>query len=407
MNILEHIAQDITEKTSEVLKYPISITDNEGFIIGCTDKDRIGIFHKPSLEVIKKDRMVDCQEKIENRILPGVSVPLKFNNEVIGVLGIIGDPREVEKYVQLVKNQVEMMCQDAFRKEVLELQAKMVELFVHRVIHYNDTEDNDHIIKYADMLHYDLQKDRTCLLIDIYSPSQKPKNDIRNETLFNGAQLQYFQKEILDFLHLLFHETKDDIISSINIERFVIFKSIMKNQSFSQLQENLERKLQRLNTFLESKYSVSACMAAGDVSSGIGGFSESYNHAKKAMKIGKSTEPEPCIYFYNERETLLRLLPKELSKDLQHKLIQLITPLIQQDNYDILAQTFNMFCKHNMNLSVASRNMYIHRNTIIYRLERIKELTSLDTSQFEQCMLLYTAIQIYEESRTKEKSPVT
>ena len=49
MKILERIAQDIVEKTSEILQYPISITDNEGYIIEATDKSRIGIFHQPSL----------------------------------------------------------------------------------------------------------------------------------------------------------------------------------------------------------------------------------------------------------------------------------------------------------------------------------------------------------------------
>ncbi|MDV2687495.1 sugar diacid recognition domain-containing protein, partial [Alkalihalophilus lindianensis] len=78
MKILEHIAQDIIEKTSEILQYPISITDNEGIIIGSSDKSRIGLFHQPSLEVIKKNIMVECKNNIEKRILPGVSVPLKF-----------------------------------------------------------------------------------------------------------------------------------------------------------------------------------------------------------------------------------------------------------------------------------------------------------------------------------------
>ncbi|HWI46737.1 MAG TPA: sugar diacid recognition domain-containing protein, partial [Rummeliibacillus sp.] len=94
MKILEHNAQKIVEKASEILEFPISITDNEGIIIGSTDKSRIGIFHKPSLEVIKKNEIVDCKNEVEKKILPGVSAPIKFNNKVIGVLGIVGSPRE-------------------------------------------------------------------------------------------------------------------------------------------------------------------------------------------------------------------------------------------------------------------------------------------------------------------------
>ncbi|GAA0330889.1 DNA-binding transcriptional regulator CdaR [Bacillus carboniphilus] len=398
MRILEHIAQGIAEKTSEVLQFPISITDNEGYIIGSTDKKRIGLFHKPSLEVIKNDRMVNCENEIENEILPGISVPIRFNNNVIGVLGIVGEPGEIEKYVHLVKNHVEMMCQEAFRKEMIELKEKMIEVFIHQMIHYKESDANLHIYQYAKLLDYDLETDKVCLLIDIQSLSKNISTKQTNEALYGSFQLQYFQREVLDFLYLLFHESNNDLISFLNIERFIIFKSLSDEHSFPLLQHQLEAKLQRLNTFLEAKYKVSATISVGDIGTGISGASESYSNAKKAMNVG-ATDSNANIFFYNERETLLKLLSKELTGEYKKKLIKLISPLTEADNYNVLAETFTMFCKNNMNMSVASRNMFIHRNTLIYRLEKLKELTSLDTSNFEHCMLLHAAIQCYEENK--------
>jgi carbohydrate diacid regulator len=142
-------------------------------------------------------------------------------------------------------------------------------------------------------------------------------------------------------------------------------------------------------------------MSVGDTTKGISGIAESYRNAHKAMMAGKKTNQEPNIYLYNHWDITLNLLPKELTPDLQKKLIKLIGRLIEQDNYDVLASTFLTYCKYNMNLSETARNMYIHRNTIIYRLEKINELTSLDTSSFEQCMLLYTAIRFYETTDVK------
>lgn len=394
LKILEHIAQDIAEKTSEVLQFPISITDNEGYIIGSTDKSRIGIFHRPSLDVLRNDSMVDCVNEIENKILPGISVPLKFNNNVIGVLGIVGDPREIEKYVHLVKNHVEMMCQEAFRKEMVELKEKMIEVFVHQLIHVSENEKDDQIRHYSKILDYDLKTDKVCLLVDIHSLSQNISSVQENMSNF---PFQFFQREVLDFLHLLFHESKKDIISLLNIERFIIIKSISSETAFRSFQETLEEKLHRLNTFLESKYKVSASIAVGDIGSGITGYAESYNNAKKAMTIGVKSDSRSNLYFYNERETLLKLLPKELTGEYQKKLIKLIAPLTSLDQYEVLSKTFITYCKHNMNMSVASRKMYIHRNTLIYRLEKINELTTLDTSNFEHCILLYMAMQCYEE----------
>lgn len=401
MKILEHIAQEIVEKTSEILDYPISITDNEGYIIGSTDKSRIGIFHQPSLEVIKKNVMIDCKSEIEKKILPGVSAPIKFNNKVIGVLGIVGIPREVEKYVQLVKNQVEMLCQEAFRNEMVELKEKMIEMFVHQIIQYKekDSDKTDYIHQYAKLLEFDLLKDRSCLLININSPSKTKSANKEKDELFGS--FQYFQKEVLNFLNLIFHENKDDIVSLINFEQFIVIKSLPYQKSYPALLDSLEEKLKKINSFLETKYQVSASISAGDIGSSLSGIAESYQNAVKAMNIGMKLEQETNIFVYNERETLLWMLPKELDSDYRIKLLKAITPLIEHDSYEVLSSTFIGFCKYNMNLSEASRNLFIHRNTIIYRLEKISEITSLNTSSFEHCMLLYTAIQCYEETRQK------
>jgi carbohydrate diacid regulator len=393
MKILKNIAQDIVEKTSEILQYPISITDNEGYIIGSTDQSRIGIFHRPSLEVIKKNTMVYCKNKVDKKILPGVSAPLKFNNKVIGVLGIVGNPAEVEKYVQLVKNQVEMMCQDAFRKEMAELKEKMAEMLVHQLIHYKESaqEEKDHIFQYSKWLEFDMRTDRVCIIIDIANPTPGERN------FFGDLS---FQKEVLSFLKLIFQDNDNDIVSFLDFKRFIIFKSMPFPHSFPAMLEKLDENLSKINSFLEAKYSVSAKMSVGDVQNGPSGYSDSYQNAIKAMSIGLGFQDQSNIHLYNEREAMLSLLPRELARDYKNKLLKMVSPLMEQDNYEVLASTFLGFCKYNMNLSEASRSMFIHRNTIIYRLEKISEITSLNTSSFEHCMLLYTAIQCFEEMKS-------
>ena len=396
MRILKHIAQDIVEQTSEILPYPISITDHEGYIIGATDKSRIGLFHQPSLEVIKKNIMVDCRSEIEKKILPGVSVPIKFNHKIIGVLGIVGEPREVEKYGQLVKNQVEMMCQEAFRKEMVELKEKMVEIFVHQMVHYKQDDDPANLLQYAKLLEFDTNIERVCLLIDI----NKLSADRKKEGVFKHSSFQNFQREVLDFLHLLFYENKGDICSFLP-NHFIVLKSLPFHQSYSSFIDSLEEKLNKINLFLEKKYHVSAWLSVGNISRNIEEVSESYMNAMNTMRLKINSGQNNGIHLYNEHEMMLHQLPRELSSDYQKKLLQSINPLFEHDSYEVLAATFTAFCKYNMKLSEASRNLYVHRNTIIYRLEKIREITSLDTSNFEHCMLLYTAIQCYEEQKVE------
>ncbi|MEK4027118.1 sugar diacid recognition domain-containing protein [Pseudobacillus sp. FSL P4-0506] len=399
MKILEHIAQDIAEKTSAVLGYPISITDNEGYIIGSTDKERLGLFHRPSLDVIRKKGLINCRNEGIGQILPGVSVPIMINNKAIGVLGIVGKPEEVEKYAQLVKNQVEMMCQDAFRKEMKELESKMVEVFIQQIIHYDTDERDERMIQYAKTLGYNQEIYRTCILIDIHRslPVQTNSNEV-----YDPYSLPYFQRDLLDYLYLIFHDSEEDILSFINIERLIIVKPITTEQAYTALVSSLEQRLQKLNNFLQTKYYLAASIAIGDVQKGIRGIAESFRNAEKTMIFGRKGDTGSGIFIYNEKQTTFQLLPKEITPELQRKLLNIVQPLADLDNYEILSTTFLKYCEYNLNLSEAARNMFIHRNTIIYRLERISEATGIDTGSFQDCMLLYMAIRCYEE--TKEKS---
>ncbi|WP_065412364.1 CdaR family transcriptional regulator [Pseudobacillus wudalianchiensis] len=394
MKILEHIAQDIAEKTSAVLGYPISITDNEGYIIGSTDKERLGLFHRPSLDVIRKKGLINCRNEGIGPILPGVSVPIMINNKAVGVLGIVGEPAEVEKYVHLVKNQVEMMCQDAFHKEMKELESKMVEVFIQQIIHYETDEQDERMIQYAKTLGYNQNLCRTCILIDIHRPihTQAVSNELQDP-----YSLPYFQRDLLDYLYLIFRDSEEDIVSFINIEQLLIVKPTAAEQSYKALVSSLEQKLLKLNNFLETKYHLSASIAIGDIQKGISGIADSFRNAEKAMILGRKKAAESGIFIYNEKQTTFQLLPKDITPDLQRKLLNMIQPLTELDNYDILAATFLTYCQYNLNLSEAARNMFIHRNTIIYRLEKISEATAIDTGSFQDCMLLYMAIRCYEE----------
>ncbi len=277
---------------------------------------------------------------------------------------------------------------------MMDLESKMIEVFVQQIIHFSNDENTEHILQYASTLGYDLEVNRTCILIDIKTLSGQ---NMAAE-FYDKYSFPYFQREVLDFLTLIFRESKDDIISFLNVERFIVIKAMRSAGDHPHSHEVLEQKLKKLNKFLESKYQLSASISVGDTKKGIGGIAESYRNASKAMLAGKKRWQEPSIYLYNHWDITLQLLPKELTPDLQKTLVKMIHPLVEQDNYDVLASTFLTYCKHNMNLSETARNMYIHRNTIIYRLEKISELTSLQTSNFEHCMLLYTAIRYYEEA---------
>nr|WP_285844935.1 helix-turn-helix domain-containing protein [Oceanobacillus profundus] len=89
---------------------------------------------------------------------------------------------------------------------------------------------------------------------------------------------------------------------------------------------------------------------------------------------------------------LLGLLPEQVNAIYNDKLAFRLSPLFQDKSASELAKTFMTYCEANMNTSKAAKKLFIHRNTLIYRLQKIEEITSLDTKSFEHCMLLYLGL---------------
>lgn len=394
--ILEQIAQTVSEDTTRIIGYPVSISDSNGYLIGVSDPKRLGIFDQLLLKVVKRKELIYWgEEHVRNlpNIYPGVAAPIIVNDKVLGAIGIIGKIKkneETDKYIQLVKNHIEMICHGSMKKEMNSLEAKALDTLIHYLLHY-DSNDNEyeleHISRYGEMLGYNLTLKRVCLIININTFSLN-----RSNTQSNSLTLHQIHQELLETIRHYFMNHKQDIIGQLNFEQFGIFKFINPEETDKEFMERINLIIDKFNNHLNKKYNLSAVISIGDSRSGIIGIKQSYQNASKALMAGKRTNIIPQVYHYNNWEITLEILTNELQSEFFNNLTEDLLPLINHDNFSTLATTFLVYCKNNMNLSKTARSLFIHRNTLIYRLEKIKELSLLDTSKFEHCLLLYLVI---------------
>ncbi|MFE4708692.1 sugar diacid recognition domain-containing protein [Peribacillus simplex] len=394
--ILEHIAQTVSEDTTKIIGYPVSISDSNGYLIGVSDPKRLGIFDKLLFKVVKRKELIYWgNEHVQNLpgIFPGVAAPIIVNGKVLGAIGIVGKIKkneETDKYIQLVKNHIEMICHESFKKEMNSLEVKALDTLIHYLLHFDSNNieyDLKHITRYGEMLGYDLTIKRICIIIDIDTLAIN-----ESRTHHNSLSLQQIQQELLEIVRYFFMSNKQDIFGQLNFEQFGIFKFMNSEESDIEFIKRIESTIKKFNQHLNQKYNLYAAISIGDSKSGIIGMKQSYQNASKALIAGKKTTIDPQVYHYNNWDITLEILSNELPSDFFNNLSQDLLPLINHDNFSTLATTFLVYCKYNMNLSKTARNLYIHRNSLIYRLEKIKELTSLDTSNFEHCLLLYLVI---------------
>lgn len=140
-----------------------------------------------------------------------------------------------------------------------------------------------------------------------------------------------------------------------------------------------------------------------DVKIGVGGVARGaselplyYGYAKSALVNGAEFDPASDIYSYKEYALI------KVFSDLPRATVEKYVKIALDKNYrevladDELMSAADAFLKHSLNISEASRSMYVHRNTLIYRLDKIERITGLDIRNFNDAMTFRTAYLIYK-----------
>lgn len=112
---------------------------------------------------------------------------------------------------------------------------------------------------------------------------------------------------------------------------------------------------------------------------------ESYNEAKRAIEVGRVFHPDDTIYAYSRliMERFLMEMPEEVSAQYHSMLFNRRNMRLFNEE---MLYTIDMFFKKDLNLSDTARQLYIHRNTLVYRLDKVQRQTGLDLRSFEDAV---------------------
>jgi carbohydrate diacid regulator len=387
MRLFEQVAQSIVEQTSTVLKVPMSITDEKGLIIGCTDVSRLGSYHEATKEVLRAGKAVEySEENVKGRenVLPGVATPIFFQKEPIGVLGIVGNSMDIIKYVYLVRNHVEMLLQETMKAESFSLQLKITENFIQYLLNYRQIGNKEELKNYCEMLGFDVEVPRICMLIHI------PHHVIEANT--NKRSMKILQYDLFHLICKLFKEQNDDIVTSVNIKQWLILKKANEKDP-GKIIEKSKNAIETINHFLKQhQIQNKAFLAMGNCYKGVEGISRSYQQALKLLSVAKTSSMMNEVYSYYDWNILMNCLIEEINPHFLESIVESLADLIHHPNANVLIETFLTYCAVGLNMSKAARKLYIHRNTLLYRLNQINEILQINVNSFEESMFLYLAI---------------
>lgn len=168
MKLNKSLADTIVRRTREVTQLNINVMDKNGMIISSSDESRINTFHEAALQVVAsgQDFLLSPQEcRRWTGTRPGINMPIYFQNEIVGVIGISGSPREVVPFGKAVRMMTEMMLQQAYLTEQMAMAERSLNFLIQDIISGSLNSTPDVIRSRAELLGIQFRGPRSIILV--------------------------------------------------------------------------------------------------------------------------------------------------------------------------------------------------------------------------------------------------
>ena len=236
------------------------------------------------------------------------------------------------------------------------------------------------------------------LLVDIYNRAKKLyiDTDVRR-VIYIIEILSEKDVNILDRVRHLFGEKNKDFVTAVDERNVIVVKEVGGNDGYAEAEKFAQEMLSILKVEGIEKLHV----AYGTIVNDIKEVSKSYKEAKLALDVGKIFFSEKDVIAYNTLGIgrLIYQLPIPLCKMFIREIFEGKSP----DDFDEeTLVTINKFFENSLNVSETSRQLYIHRNTLVYRLDKIQKSTGLDLRVFEDAITFKIALMVVKYMKYME-----
>ncbi|MBU3112450.1 CdaR family transcriptional regulator [Clostridium lacusfryxellense] len=339
-------AQNIVDRMMNVIPYNVNIMNDKGIIIGSGDKNRLYKLHEGAMEAISNKKMIEIMMGGVGT-KPGVNTPIIFQDKIIGVIGITGEPNVVRPFVELVRITAELLVNQEYVLFQRRINEQLKDEFLFELIYLNKNYSQD-FRERGDSLGIDVSIPRVAVVLT-----------------FRDEYLEKVKGKLINFLRIDEFHLK---LNPSTIVAFMFYDSLV---------------IKRLEKFLSKDEE--CCIQIGiGIHENV--FGISFKQATKAIKIGKKLENENKIHLYKDLAFISLLASFKGNNDMEK-----IIKSLEVENQLNLLSTLSTYINMSGQVNKIADSLHIHRNTLNYRLEKIEEVTGKNPKNFIDLFQLYTA----------------
>ena len=349
-NVFQGVIQQLKETSDRVF----GVIDNEGVVVSCTETDFLG------------ERWQEAVESLAGSEEQSVIVGQKIFRAIYGATGSI----EYAVFCQGEDAQSQLLCNMAY---IALNDAKS---------YYEEKHDRGTFIKNIIMDNI-LPGDIYVRAKELHFATDAPR------AVFLVRQMGESEVTLVDVLGEMFPDKLQDFVLSINETDAAVVKRLDEIPS----NEELEKMAKSIEATVAEQMGVSTVIGIGTVVGHLRDLADAYKEAQTAIEVGKVFDTEKSIINYENLGIgrLIYQLPNTLCDIF-------LSEVFKKNSIDTLDHetlfTINKFFENNLNVSETSRKLFVHRNTLVYRLEKIKKLTGLDLRQFDHAIVFKVALMV-------------
>lgn len=351
------LAEKIIDRLAECTDYNINIMDERGTIVASRDKSRVGTFHEVAFEIVSKK--LDSKEvEAEDTFLgtkAGINMALEYKRDIIGVLGLTGKIGEIRPVIIVIKKMVETMLEYEAQKEDALKRRTDRERFINCLL-YEDINKRE-LYQMAQPLGYS-DITRIPILIS-FEDDVDPKEMLKK--IYGGAE----------------GRSREDIFVINRDGKILIFKSYQ--EPIDGFFENYKYIIgDYLGRFLchvtENEIEYKICV--GSLQANMAHYKFGYQHClwlEKAISFSRRS-----LFFYDYLDEYLK---HQLPFLELHKVFDVFAEKYSSKFKKMYTEHIGALYKNNYSMQESSKHLYIHKNTLAFRLDKIKNQLGLNPMQ--------------------------
>ena len=349
--ISNQVLQNTIEGLKEISRTDLCIMDVKGKVLASTFAENVSVF----VEV-----KAFAESQAESQLIKGYQYfKVSDDNQLDYILVVHGDNEDTYMIGKLASFQIQSL-----------------------IVAYKERFDKDSFIK-------NLLLDNL-LLVDIYNRAKKLhiEADVRR-VVFILEVLHDKEHHSVENVKALFHGKSGDFITAVDEKSIIIVKELAEDEGYEEMDKLARSILDSLGLDKQS----GSHIAYGAIVRELKEVSRSYKEARMALDVGKIFFGERDVIAYSSLGIgrLIYQLPIPLCKMFIREIFESKSP---DDFDDEILTTIDKFFENSLNVSETSRQLYIHRNTLVYRLDKLQKSTGLDLRVFEDAITFKIALMV-------------